>query len=434
MRIDFQDFESLCKTRAETNLTVIRLLIRWITNIVFLTIMQIYFQISFFILFLNRFIKTEKKMPQIFVHSLTKDQIYRNGLTDELFHFLAEERFPYSNDASDYLIYCKSLLLPKESSLKVTRSFSLYLIFNCFSRNRILNLSKTMAILTSWILSKKTVLKLSPGYLFYIFLEFCVWTEVKSKRKFQFITTQSSHKYLPIPFYLRRRNFDRHMIWYSANSIPIYKVGEIDSGMVFPQSLATNIDLHLVWDSFQTSFLEKQKIYNSKAFGSMLFYPKKIQNKSIKNSSIIYFDVVPANLFENTFYNTEIALSNLEGIVSAVNEFNNMFGKNLRLKVKHKRTPNKHHSVNYLNYVKKLVNSGSIDTILPTENLYRLINEAKFVIGTPYTSPVIIAKELEVNSAFVCFEATEYSIPDYFNEILVIKDTNKLLDRLIEFI
>ena len=235
------------------------------------------------ILFLNRFIKTEKKIPQIFVHSLTKDQIYRNGLTDELFHFLAEKRFPYSNDVSDYLIYCKSLLLPKESCLKVTRSFSLYLIFNCFSRNRILGLSKKMVILTISILTKKTGLKLRPRNLIYYFLEFCVWTEVKSEKKIQFITTQSSYKNLPIPFYLRRRNFDRHMMWYSANSIPIYKVGEIDSETVFPQSLTTYIDLHLVWDSFQTSFLKKQKINNSKAFGSMLFYPNKIQNRSTKN-------------------------------------------------------------------------------------------------------------------------------------------------------
>jgi hypothetical protein len=69
MRIDFKDFESLCKTRTDTNLTVIRLLIRWITNIVLLTILQILFQILFLILFLNRFIKTEKKYPKyLYIH------------------------------------------------------------------------------------------------------------------------------------------------------------------------------------------------------------------------------------------------------------------------------------------------------------------------------------------------------------------------------
>ena len=129
-----------------------------------------------------------------------------------------------------------------------------------------------------------------------------------------------------------------------------------------------------------------------------------------------------------------MALSNLEGIVSVINKYNDQFGKNLILKVKHKRTPNKEHSAIYLNKLKNLINAGIIKTIPPSENLYTLISKSNFVVGLPYTSPVIIAKELEVNSAFVCLESKEYSIPDYFNEILVIKDRNKLLDRLIEFI
>jgi hypothetical protein len=431
---DFQDFESLCKAKIETNPNIKRLLVRQITNVVLLIILQIFSQILFFIIFLVRFIKTEKKIPKIFVHSLTKDQIFRNGSTDELFHFLEEKRFPYSSDASDYLIYCKNLLLPKESRLKVTRSLSLHLIIYCFNRQSILTLSKTMINLMAFTLRKKTGLTLESKYFLYYFVEYLVWTNVTSESKIKFITTQSSHKNLPILFYLGKKNFERHMMWYSTNSIPIYKVGKVDLEIGFSQNLATYIDLHLVWDNFQVSFLEKQKIYNSRAYGSMLFYPRKFQKGINNNSTLIYFDVIPTNLFENNFYSTEMALRNLEGIISVINKYNDEFDKNLRLKIKHKRIPNRKHSAIYLNYVKRLINCGAIEAIVPTENLYRLISESRFVIGTPYTSPVIVAKELDVNSSFICFGSTEFSIPDYFNEVLVIKDENGLLNKLIEFI
>jgi polysaccharide biosynthesis PFTS motif protein len=285
------------------------------------------------------------------------------------------------------------------------------------------------------ILREKTGLNLKPSHLLYYFVEYCVWTEVNFNSKIQFITTLSAYKNLPIVFYLRKKNFERHMMWYSVNTIPIFKIGEKEPKMVLPQSLANYIDLHLVWNNYQVGFLEKQNIHNSKAYGSMLFYPKKVQENFNKNSSLIYFDVIPQHLIEkNSFYSNEMALCNLEGIISVINEFNDKFGKNLKLRIKHKRLPNKQHSAIYLNKVKNLISCGVIENVSPTENLYTLINDSKFVIAPPFTSPVFIAKELGVDCSFVYLGRTEYLIPDYFNEILVIKDKNNLLNKLVEFI
>jgi polysaccharide biosynthesis PFTS motif protein len=295
-----------------------------------------------------------------------------------------------------------------------------------------MDLSKTLFSLIVLILRKRTGLKLKARYLFYSILEFCVWTNVESERRIQFITTQSSWSNLPIPFYLQVKNLERHMMWYSTNSIPILKIGEIESKSTLPQSLATYVDMHLVWDDLQVNFFKSQKIYNSRVFGSMLFYPRVVQKMPNKTLSLIYFDVIPQNLFETSFYNTESALNNLESIISVIDEYNSRLGKNLRLKVKHKRTPTRQHSKTYLKRVRNLSDSNLIEIISPSENLYKLIGESKFIIGTPYTSPVIIAKELGVESSFVNLWPSDYLIPDFFNEVPIIKLKDELLKKLLD--
>jgi hypothetical protein len=117
-----------------------------------LVIFQLLLDVLFLILVLVRIFKSSKQVPKIFVHSLAKSQIYRNNNTNDLFNFLSEKRFSYSIKQSDYLVYCKSVMLPRTSELKVTRNFSLYLIINCFKWRQIVELFKiTNGIIFSYL-------------------------------------------------------------------------------------------------------------------------------------------------------------------------------------------------------------------------------------------------------------------------------------------
>jgi len=267
-----------------------------------------------------------------------------------------------------------------------------------------------------------------------LLLEYCAWGLLASESKFVIITTQSSHKKLPVPFYMGSPNFERHMIWYSTNSIPIRKSSEEKPNLVLSPNLANFVDRHLVWDKMQVDFLQSQQISNSKAYESMLFYPRKKNIHLTSSIHILYFDVVPQNLYEDSFYSTKMSLNNLECIIEVITEYNNQFDSSLVLNIKHKRKTSKAHSKTYLNQVEYLNRLGMLKIIESSENLYDLVNRSKLVIGTPFTSPVIIAKELNVNCAFVCFNALDYSIPNMFNEVLVIKEKKMLFDSLTKLI
>ena len=434
MKNENMDFEFLCIQHLDSLNKNYKTFFRSINNLVMLVTFQLLLDVLFLILVLVRMFKSGKQVPKIFVHSLAKSQIYQNKSTSDLFNFLSEKRFSYSSEQSDYLVYCKSLILSRTSTLKVTRNISLYLIMNCFKWTQIVELFKITNGVVIFIIKNKKFFNSKLTQICYLLLEYCAWSLLTSESKIVVITTQSSHKKLPVPFYMGSPNFERHMIWYSSNSIPIRKKSEEKPTLVLSPNLANFVDSHLVWDKMQIDFLESQKISNSKAYGSMLFYPRKV-NKHLTNSiDVLYFDVVPQNLYEDSFYSTKMSLNNLECIIEVITEYNNQFDSNLVLSIKHKRKASKAHSRTYLNRVEYLTRLGMLRIISPSENLYDLVNRSKLVIGTPFTSPVIIAKEFDIDCVFVCFNALDYSIPNIFNEVLVVKEKRMLLDSLTKLI
>ena len=434
MKKIYIDFESLSLQYLDSLGKNHKSFFRSVFNLFILLVFQCVLNVILLILFLVRIFRLEKKAPKIFVHSLTKSQIYRNKKTSELFEFLSEERFSYSKKQSDYLIYSKSLILPRTSELKVTRHFSFYLMKNCLSWRQIYELFQITNGMATSVVKNRQVFNTKVSRMCNLILEYCVWSLLVFQNKIVIVTTQSSHKKLPVPFHMGNPNFERHMIWYSTNSIPIHKsIGEKPHS-IFSPNLASFVDIHLVWDKMQCDFLQSQQISNSNFYGSMLFYPRKIDIHPTNSLEVLYFDVVPQNLYEDSFYSTEMSLNNLDCITDAIIDFNNQFDTNLVLNIKHKRKTSKAHSRGYLNRVEYLSRLGMIKVIQPSENLYDLVNRSKLVIGTPFTSPVIIAKEFGIDCAFVCFKALGYSIPNIFNGVLVIKEKKILIESLAKSI
>lgn len=429
-----KEFQVLCEQKFDTKKYKSLLFVRQLINIILIYLIQFFLIILLLLVFLKRLFKNEKVLPKIFIHALSRDQIYREKNTTELFHFFADKRFPYSSNPKEFLVYCKSFFLPKTSQLKVTRNISLYLIINCFSRKKIIELLKMSNCLALFIANKRSILSLRHRYLIYYFIEYCVWVNVDFKNRILFITTQSSYKNLPVPFYILNINIERHMIWYSTNSIPIYKKNEVKSKLVFSKDLQDNIDHHLVWDKMQVDFLKNQNIFNAHIYGSMLFYSRNVKSNIEKNFDLVYFDVIPQYLHENGFYNTKMALDIIENILSVLEELNDQFDLKVLLSIKHKRKVAHLHSKKYINTIQKLEALGLVRIVSHNYNLYKLINDSKFVIGVPFTSPVIVAKELKIDSAYVYLTNSEFIVPDNYNGIKVIKERNNLLSELSRFI
>ena len=90
------DFEFLCMQNLDSLNKNHKTIFRNISKFIMLAIFQLFLNVLFLILVLVRIFKPGKQVPKIFVHSLTKSQIYQNKNTTDLFNFLSEKRFSYS--------------------------------------------------------------------------------------------------------------------------------------------------------------------------------------------------------------------------------------------------------------------------------------------------------------------------------------------------
>ena len=111
------------------------------------------------------------------------------------------------------------------------------------------------------------------------------------------------------------------------------------------------------------------------------------------------FDITPPNsLPKNNIFNE----NNLCNFVSEIVQVSRQLQvkRELRIGLKPKRKVYYIHSEKYIDLVHNYNEMGAIDILDYNENLYDLIQNAKVVIGYPFTSPVLIAKELGVFSAF----------------------------------
>jgi polysaccharide biosynthesis PFTS motif protein len=163
------------------------------------------------------------------------------------------------------------------------------------------------------------------------------------------------------------------------------------------------IDRHLVWDIYSKKTLAKMTKKQIFVSGSLLFYPKKVQNEKIKMNSykVLLFDITPTGgMNKDDFLNTNQAINTVKEIVNVVNKFKSHSNKELNLFIKPKRKYSKSHSSEYIRYITKLQRLNEIRLIRYSSNLYEIINDSDLVICFPWTSPAVIAKEIGVKSVY----------------------------------
>ena len=233
-------------------------------------------------------------------------------------------------------------------------------------------------------------------------------------------TTQSQLLIQPPIFTTSTSN--KLMLWYSENSRPIIKKHLPTQSNSFLDFLTiANIDKHLVWTEQYAQYLKDNYQVNAKAIGSMVFY---LNNERVKKNTqnLLIFDVTPINhSTELNFYSEKALMEFLADIVKANSEISVPYD----LQIKPKRKYQKIHSHLYINFVQNLIKNNNLKMLETNANLYDIIRDAKGVICIPYTSPALIANELNTPVIYY-YPNSNFDMYEDLNNITLITNQHSL--------
>jgi polysaccharide biosynthesis PFTS motif protein len=236
---------------------------------------------------------------------------------------------------------------------------------------------------------------------------------------------------LPIAFEISNSSFDRRMFWYSTNSQPILKKGLTLERPIFGESLNRSVDMHYVWDLNSKDFLMSDGISNVKAVGSILFVKPELLSRDNSEFYLTYFDVTP---FENadTYYTTERMCANLSKIVEITSQLSTKKKLKINLLVKPKRVININHSREYIHMLNTYEKNGLLEILKPEVNIYGIASSVDCIIGIPFTSPVVVGREITTPATFIDMHKDDYHLPETHNGFKVISDDIQLMSWLEE--
>jgi hypothetical protein len=375
-----------------------------------------FLQLNLFLaLFRNRSKKQNFEIKPSFIYSLTPDQILSNGRAEALEEFLRESRFERLFLGKKIIIESKQLFRffgqNSYKELEIVFDTSIWIAKNRLSRKIVLGVIKESLSLLAHVLKsgkQDEILILRE-----IVIDEPVWRYyLKEVGRTNIVTTQSHFLRLPYPFYIdATERIARSMLWYSTNSTAIEN--RKTRAVFDPEHYRLDyIDTHFVWTAEHKKYLAK---YNPNAeiivVGSILFKPRKEIEKSgeIEKNVIVVFDVTPFNgLGVEVFYTREILTDFIQDLVDTFRSSANMMSAQIQLKPKReygkKLRGRFSPSGEYLDFIEDLSQNRAIEILSAETELYQLVGESSLVVGIPFTSPVILAKEMNIP----CF----YYVPD----------------------
>jgi polysaccharide biosynthesis PFTS motif protein len=243
--------------------------------------------------------------------------------------------------------------------------------------------------------------------------------------KIDLITTQSSFYKLPSVFLVAEKQ-KKVMIWYSANSKPIYAVDdelrpEVDFG-----AFREIIDEHWVWNMEQVEFLESNGIKSGIAVGSVLFQDKVLVEPNLEKFVITYFDVTP---FQGNggFYCEKNATSVLKELRVLIEFFQVKYPNQVVFRLKPKRRYSDLHAKDYISLVRRLSEESLLELVPASANLYQIISGSDLVLAFPFTSPALIARELQIDSFYLSTGIKGWDVLESSDEVSVVDQLDDLL-------
>lgn len=376
----------------------------------------------------SKYLETKKisaiqSLPEVCVVSLSRDQLFKGKTKKDLLAFFKEERFGNAN--GEILVETREL---KHFFLNA-RSFKASLPLHFFFHR--LGKTQKKEVIDLFVRAFDAYSgNLNPGdknnlKTIYDLFEFVVWYVIKEK-PIHILTAQSTMHILPVSFRIPNSKFNRKMLWYSTNSQPIMKRNAVVEKPNFSKYLNSNVDLHFVWDLNSRNFLKTNGISRISIVGSILFVKQEKISVSKKGLNLVYFDVTPFKN-ANTYYTEKRMIENLCSLIEVVEKLSLERGEVINLLIKPKRETKGSHSREYIEQLDSFERYGRIQILRPETNLYGLIANADVVIGIPFTSPVVVGREMGIRSAFMDVHKDEFLLPETHNEFPVLTNQNLVI-------
>lgn len=371
-----------------------------------------------------------QSLPEVCVVSLSRDQLFKGKTKKDLLAFFKEERFGNAN--GEILVETRELKHFFLNSRSFKASLPLHFFFHRLGKTQ----KKEVIDLFVRAFDEYSG-NLNPGVknnlkTIYDLFEFVVWYVIKEK-PIHILTTQSTMHMLPVSFRITNSKFNRKMLWYSTNSQPIMKRNAVVEKPNFSKNLNSNVDLHFVWDLNSRNHLKSNGISRISIVGSILFVKQETISVSKKGLNLVYFDVTP---FENgnTYYTEKRMIENLCSLIEVVEKLSLERGEVINLLIKPKRETKGSHSRAYIEQLDSFERYGRIQILRPETNLYGLIANADVVIGIPFTSPVVVGREMGIKSAFMDVHKDEFLLPETHNEFPVLTNQNLVIAWLRDYL
>ena len=338
--------------------------------------------------------------PSMLLFSLTPEQVYRNNSIEDLSDFIREERFAPLWSSTNFFVQLREFRFRTLASPRVYVDLMFYILLHAMNPKDLFCVAKEVLLNTMLFPFLRKPITINMRMTYALLWVFPIWNSFRPDKKISIVTTNTSWNLLPPVFLLEKENIQKIMVWYSTNSSPIFQNEHNKTQPKWALDIEPHIDKHLVWDKPEEYFLEKNGIKKTESMGSLLLYPRRKAGLRRNKLVISYFDVTP---FEagDPFYIFDTCAETLSGIVLVVNELITNDDLELVLQLKPKRGYNQKHDKRYLDLVRDLNSDAKLKLIAPEYNLYKLISESNFVLGLPFTSPVVVAKEMEVETSYV---------------------------------
>jgi polysaccharide biosynthesis PFTS motif protein len=364
------------------------------------------------------------------VFGLPKDRSLRKNIGD-LTEFFLEERIPIRKSTTIIIENNKFNFLPQKlNHLKLVSRAELFLIsrMGLFERLNVVSLCLHNFSLMFRRTSLASALRISFRQFL---LEIPVSTVVVRENMLDWVaTTNSDYLRQHSVFYLASKtSLPTYMFWYSENSFPKL-FGQNFDAFDYEQFRNISVKEHFVWTQDFADFLKNYSVSKITCVGSILFYPRPERIESTKDIDVLIFDVTPfATATKRDFYNYERCTGFLDALL---NFQQRLLGREIRVALKPKRTFSSIHDSRYLfNLVNIESKPHNWDLVNPTANLYSLISRARLVVGIPFTSAVLIARELGVQSCYF-LDCDDDELPEFFNGVPVIRNLDDLEDLFLK--
>ena len=362
------------------------------------------------------------------IFSLSGEQIGYKKRYQPIIKSLSSQELNRCVEKSDLVLIeytDKNIFKSKIKNYYIVKYIPIVLFNNFIPRKKKINLSiHLMKNWTKCFTRKVDYLRIRKEF------ETIVYKELRNQMKYTLVTTQSAYKSLPTAFdYLTSSS--TYMIWYSINHFPISK----KNNTIQLESYASirNVKNHLVWNSTQSEWLLQNFKVKSTIVGPIIL-PSGIEREvdAIAKNKIIYFDVTaPKNFTNDQFYNTNQSIRTLLDLINCQESIPTT--KRSVINLKPKRDYKKAHSQVYIKFLKSLDNLDLINLIDFETSLEELVPHSKLVLGIPWTSPVVYAKQIHKEAYYYVHDPKrEWELSNSFSDVrlITLEETREILKML----